>query len=880
MLGRALLFMAGILVWGAGRGFGLPVRWAGLVARPELAAALLWAALCLLAVAIVVFGMPGGGWRRGHGSGAGLPLSRAVIGGCYWLLAGLLWAAMWGAVGTGDAWRFAAGRESGEVGARGAALAEAEWRVRWTDVPPTGSTRPWAAVALSRNGEPVRGRLQFWPPADCAGDRWLPGDIAVLPARLTWPEGPHNPGQADARVALATAGQAGRLQVRQASWCAAEPEERQWWRPAAWSERGRRVLAAQMERYLGSDWTGFASGLLLGRSDQVPDRWREAFRESGALHLMAVSGTHLSLVVAPLWPLVRRRHWWWLPLVAGLAYVWLSGASPSAMRAGMQLLLTLALRRQLHGNRHPAVLSPRERLQPWAMAALLTVIWDPLALFRPALQLSLTASAGICLWAGRWQATLLSWWGGGTVAAYAAEGLAVGLAAQTAVLPLSFWLFGGFAPAGFISSLALVPVTALTLHLLLIGLPLALAVPALGAVALAGPALLLRALAGLALAIANMPLGFVWWPAGAAAALALFAVLGAGSGLWPWPGRHMTATLTVSVLAFRLWLPVLLPESFAPVGPGPGLGIGRSVTVTFLDVGQGDAIVIRAPDGSVTVVDGGGSLEWGDSAGGGGPDPGRTVLVPYVRWARIGVVDRIIVSHAHADHVGGLATVLREVPVREVIEPGDPVTLGGEATGPAYARFRDAIAAAGVSRRVVAFGERLDLGGGLTATVLGPPEPPLYGTRSDLNSNSLVLLLQYGRWRALLAGDMEAPAEDWLIGRGLDLDVHVLKVAHHGSNYSTQPAWLAATNPSVAVVSAGRYNPFGHPGADTLARLAAAGACTLRTDVGGAVTIETDGREWQARTFHGGTRCESVPRLLPLPALPSPGLPPAGLPPG
>lgn len=860
MLGRLSAFAAGILIWGVGRGFGLPARWAGTLARPELAAGSLAAGLCLLAALLVCTARTGGPaagrWTAGARWSAaaqwtawpqawpGTTLSalrrRQLSIGSWWLVAGFAWAALSGAVGTGDAWR--------QAGAP-----EAVWRVRWTEIAPAGSVRPWHGVALARDGTAVRGRVQFWPPAQCAGERWLPGDIAELPARLTWPEGPHNPGQADARVGLATAGLSGRLQVRTAAWCDAEPLVRGRWRPAAWAEAGRRAVWRVLERELGRDWAGFAGGLLLGRSDQVPERWRDAFRESGALHLMAVSGTHLSLVVSPLWPFARRRGWW-LPLLAGLAYVWLSGASSSAVRAGMLLLLTLALRRRLPGRRQAASVPPAARLQPWAAAALLTIAWDPLACFRPALQLSLAASAGICLWADRWQAALTSRWGGGKLAAYAAEGLGAGLAAQTAVLPLSFALFGGFAPAGFASSLVLIPVTGLALHGLLIGLPVALLAPGLGGLALAGPALLLRALAGLALAVAQLPLGFIWWPAGGMAALAVAGLYGAASGLWRWPGRQLTAAIAAAGIVWHVSLPTVLPDA---VPPAPAFG--PDVSLTFLDVGQGDAIVIRAPDGTVTLVDGGGSLEWGD---GGGPDPGRTVLVPYLRWAGIPAIDRLIVTHAHADHVGGLIAVLEHVPVREVIEPGEPEALGGEPPGPAYAQFRAAVAAAGISRRIVAAGERLDLGGGLQATVLGPPQPPLRGTRSDVNANSLVLHLRYGHWQALLAGDMEAPSEDAVLASGADVDVHLLKVAHHGSNYSTQPHWLQATSPHVAVISAGRRNPFGHPGSETLARLAAHGACTLRTDTGGAVTVMTDGRRWQARTFHGGRSCTEWPQTV------------------
>jgi competence protein ComEC len=159
-----------------------------------------------------------------------------------------------------------------------------------------------------------------------------------------------------------------------------------------------------------------------------------------------------------------------------------------------------------------------------------------------------------------------------------------------------------------------------------------------------------------------------------------------------------------------------------------------------------------------------------------------------------------------------------------------------------------ALAAKGVAVRQATRGRVIDLGGGATLTLVGPPEPPITGSRSDVNANSVVARLTYGTFAALLAGDAEAPTEAWLVASGSELRANVLKVAHHGSRYASGDDFLKAVAPSIAIISAGARNDYGHPAPETLARLARAGARIYRTDMDGDITIESDGRSIQVRT--------------------------------
>ncbi len=147
--------------------------------------------------------------------------------------------------------------------------------------------------------------------------------------------------------------------------------------------------------------------------------------------------------------------------------------------------------------------------------------------------------------------------------------------------------------------------------------------------------------------------------------------------------------------------------------------------------------------------------------------------------------------------------------------------------GPDYATLMHELEARGIPARQATRGRRIDLGGGAVITLLGPPEPPISGSRSDVNANSVVARLTFGSVSILFAGDAEAPTETWLLGSGEDLRADVLKVAHHGSRYASGARFLRAVRPRVAVISAGAGNEYGHPAPITLRSPGAAGRVGL-----------------------------------------------------
>lgn len=257
--------------------------------------------------------------------------------------------------------------------------------------------------------------------------------------------------------------------------------------------------------------------------------------------------------------------------------------------------------------------------------------------------------------------------------------------------------------------------------------------------------------------------------------------------------------------------------------------------VTFLDVGQGDSTVIQSPTGRVIVVDGGGIPGLDPRLG---DDPGSRVVVPFLRSRGISTVDLIVPTHPDDDHVQGLIAVVNLLTVRTVLDGTLSTDTGG------YALLRDRIKARRVRVDTARRGQRVDIGGGAFLEVLHPTARRL-GGRSAANNDSVVLRLVYGKARILLTGDTEEEAEFDLLASEQDLTADVLKVGHHGSRWSSTESFLDAVHPSVAVISAGRSNSFGHPSRDVLTRLEQRKTRVFRTDRHGAVMVQTDGTRIQ-----------------------------------
>jgi competence protein ComEC len=273
--------------------------------------------------------------------------------------------------------------------------------------------------------------------------------------------------------------------------------------------------------------------------------------------------------------------------------------------------------------------------------------------------------------------------------------------------------------------------------------------------------------------------------------------------------------------------------------------------VDFLDVGQGDSALVTMPDGTTLMIDGGGrpNINRGDPDDGDNDEPfqrdtrsiGEAVVSEFL-WERgLDRIDYLLPTHADADHIDGLNDVARNFKVRSAIVARTPPD------DPEYVRFAATLKASGGAIEKIGAGDILHFGN-VTAEVLWPPPSADVNAPSG-NNDGLVVRIRCGERALLFTADIEKPAEIAVLKEGADLRSDIVKVAHHGSKTSSTPAFVAATHPSLAVISVGRTSTFGHPHKEVIERWRASGAEVMTTGKRGTISVVTDGRILKVSTF-------------------------------
>ena len=242
----------------------------------------------------------------------------------------------------------------------------------------------------------------------------------------------------------------------------------------------------------------------------------------------------------------------------------------------------------------------------------------------------------------------------------------------------------------------------------------------------------------------------------------------------------------------------------------------NEIMVSFIDVGQGDAILIHSNNNAILI-------DAGDHRS-------RQVVMDYLNSVNIRHLDYVIATHPHSDHIGALSTVLGRIGAGYVVLP----EVVNETT--AFENFLAAIENNDISTIFPKPGDEL-IAGIIRLTILAPPSGP----HTEINNSSIVAKLVYGDVSFMFTGDVEASGEEQLLASGVRLNANVLKVAHHGSRTSTIQSFLDATAPDIAVIMVGENNRFNHPSQIILDRLADAGILILRTDELGTIRMVTDG---------------------------------------
>ena len=568
------------------------------------------------------------------------------------------------------------------------------------------------------------------------------------------------------------------------------------------SDRLRAHVAGAIAPGLEGERRAVLAGIVLGEDEGLEEELQDDFKASGLYHLLAVSGqniTYLALGVLGLaWLLGIPRLAAEVVAVAAIAgYVLAVGWQPSVVRAGVAgTLASLAW----------LLSRPRDRWHFLALGAAVLLAWTPASLLEPGFQLSFVAVASIFLFLRPLRRVLEGY----PMRDWMRDAIAVSTACGASTAPILWLQFGTVPlyslPANVLVVLAMEPL----LWLALLG---SIVQPLLPSVALALAWIngwLAAYIAACAKVIASLPYAEIG--SGAAVALLLCAPL-AVAVLVRLPRHTRRATLGCAVTllpATVAWQLVSPPAAAPPAG----------LRITFLDVGQGDAILLQVPEGAVLVDQG----------------PPESQVVEQLRELGVRRVAALVLTHPERDHVGGAESVLREIVVDRVLDPKLAATGPEQLAAVAEADERNVPA---VETRA---GDAFRLGA-LRLRVLSPDRPG--SPAEDPNRLAIVLLATYGSVDALLTADAETETTARLLSRR----VEILKVAHHGSADDGLERELRELRPDVAVISSGRGNDYGHPAPSTLAALRTSpGLSIYRTDEDGRVVVDSDGRRLTVRT--------------------------------
>jgi competence protein ComEC len=558
--------------------------------------------------------------------------------------------------------------------------------------------------------------------------------------------------------------------------------------------------------------------LILNRRGSLDPRLSDAYARSGLVHILSISGFHVGLIAAWLYLLGRllrlaRTSAMLLSSSASILYVaFLGWPAPATRAAGLVLLLAICRFRQ-------------RQVEPDAMLAttcLLVLLLDPSAIFELGAWLSAAAL---------WGATRFSRWSDGALGPRPHwRMLASSLGATLSTAPFTAAALGSVALIGVGLNFLAIPLAAIAVPGVIASVICQPVIPRVAAALAAGSGAALNLLDGVAILGSRIPGGSVIQATGAVSSLPWVVVLAVI--LWSM-GQRNTAVVAATRVSWAVlaavaasWVMAIRPH---------GRDTDSVLTLHFLKVGQGDGAAIRTPGGHWILVDAGPRFE--------GQDAGRRVVVPFLRRQGVTRLSAVIVSHVHADHLGGVPAVLERFPADIVVEPGD---LSDD---PRYFDFLNTLDAKRIPWHPGRPGDHFDLDS-VSFTLLHP-DTTWNEWGADLNEDSVVLLVQYGGFEALFTGDAGLEAEPLMVKKLGAVDV--LKVGHHGSRGATGDAFLDRIRPKAAIISVG-VNTYGHPSQETLRRLANHHVPTWRTDQDGDVTVTSDGTTMSVCASRGCVR--------------------------
>lgn len=612
-----------------------------------------------------------------------------------------------------------------------------------------------------------------------------------------------------------------------------------------WVSSLRLRLSRSLAVALPEPHASLAQAMFLGERGTIPADINKAFSATGAMHLLAISGMNLSIMAGVLVSIAilligRRRFLYvWLAMAAIWLYAAITGLQPPVLRSA--IMASTFLLAEYAGR-------PGSGITALVLAAAIMVGLDPGALWSISFQLSFVATAGLM-----YVSPLLGDWMKARVppvvaqreslsrlTASLADSLAITIGATMATWPLIAYYFGTASLVSLPVNLLLTPVIAVIMVASALTAIIGLAALSLGMVVGWATWLAIAYMLWVVGLFNSMPVASVATGSLPGLAIAAYYLMGIAA-LWVLSRRYANNAPTGGAMSSgRLFkgYPRSLASRAAILGVTAlvlvNLGLATALLtrpdgklhVSFMDVGSGDAILIRAPGGRTVLIDG-------------GPDPGVLQQglgrrLPF--WRRD--IDVIVLTHPHADHLTGLVEVLRRYKVGQALDSGSAYPSA------MYDAWKQEITDRATPYRAAKAGQTLDLGGGAILKVLHPADATTEVEPDELDSTGMVLSLEYGQTSLLLTADITADVERLLLEQRAVSRSTVLKVAHHGSGTSTSPQFLAVVQPSLAVVSVAARDRHGLPDEEVIERLKEqVGEGLYLTSQSGTIEVVTDGRQ-------------------------------------
>jgi competence protein ComEC len=575
----------------------------------------------------------------------------------------------------------------------------------------------------------------------------------------------------------------------------------------------RKKALKLVDRNFNDKTAPIAKALLLGYKNELEGETRQAFARAGLSHIMAVSGLHVGLVIAPFWLIIP--YFWtkrYGPIIGlsllGLLlffYAGIIGFSSPVLRASvMAMLLTYGKLFSKNSN----------SINLMGVAALLILIADPSQVFEIGFQLSFSAVLIILLILPVIQNAIPYWvrikWYGSPIMV-----IIISLVVQIGLYPLQAYYFGEVSVISPIANALFVPFLGLFVPLSLISLIVSILTPSIGYI-LNYPSLLFLEWMHSFVQLSSS-LSWAWVTVSKPSALIFvfwsFFILMIGSWRNPAIKWKLLSTSLLMVLTIQIVSLVSIFEN-------------QKMKLIVFDVGQGDASLITTPNGKHILIDAG---IWSP-----GSNSGEQVLLPYFKENDINKLDAVFLSHPHADHIGGIISLLEGIKI-EVI-----YNSGYEYESELYKNYLKLAEKEAIPVISLRSGDKIDIDESILVLVLGPE-----GNRfnNDPNQHSLFLNIIYGENEFLFTGDAGEDQERRIVENyGHLLDTDFLKVGHHGSKTSSETFFLNEVTPDIAVVSLANKNRFRHPHQEAIVRLERTGAEIFYTGRDKALVFESNGK--------------------------------------